>query len=322
MKGPVLAANEPLPLSMPSDWAMVSQLYKLNDGVSVSCLNGRPTSSLQLDDISRPGFGIAIVLEGAGAMALEGGLPLTLESGTVILYSIAQPIKGWDDFRGGQSVRIVDIRFTPAGLASICGLPPPKLTGKFLRDCSAPDQNAFLGSLPANRELMRLAADILRQTSSNMAGESHHLYLRAKSMESLALTFQHLDSHKPEPIFLAPFDRRRIREAYNCIQSEYHEHLTVKQLSKRAGLNEKRLQAGFAALYGQSVHACLKHTRIHAAASLLEQGLDVTTTADSVGFSSLSHFIKVFKQHWGVTPTIWARSTANLSRVNCQSALD
>ncbi|MGO1501572.1 MAG: helix-turn-helix transcriptional regulator [Marinobacter sp.] len=310
MKCSASAASESELLAMPPDWAKISQLHRLRDGVSISCLNGRPASSLHLDDISRPGFGIAIVLEGNGAMALEGGSPLTMEPGTAILYSIAQPIKGWDDFHGQQTFRIVDIRFTPESLTSLCGHPPPNLARKFLRDCSVPGQNAFLGSIAAGQELTRLAADILCHQSHNISAGSHQLYLQAKSMESLALTFRHLENDQPRPGLPPPFDRPRIREAYNYIHREYCENLTVKRLSEYTGLNEKRLQAGFVALYGQSVHTCLKHTRMQAAANLLEQGSDVTTTADAVGFSSLSHFIKAFKQHWGATPTAWAKSTA------------
>ncbi|MBB5320967.1 helix-turn-helix transcriptional regulator [Marinobacter oulmenensis] len=308
MDCPASAPRNPMSLSMPPDWALISQLHSVSDGVSIGCLDGRPTSNWQLDGISRPGFGIAIVLEGAGAMALDGGPPLNIEAGTAILYSTAQPIRGWDDFRGGHATRIVDIRFTPEGLASLCGHRPPELTGKLLRDCSVPCQNAYLGSLPASREMKRLAADILRHPPTSAAGLSSLLFLQAKAMESLALALRHLDTRRREPALPAPFDRTRVQHAYEYIQRNYEQGLTVKVLSEQVGISEKRLQAGFAALYGQSVHSCLRQTRMETAASLLERGWGVTEVADAVGFASLSHFIKAFKQHWGATPKAWIRT--------------
>ncbi len=308
MDCPASAPRNPMSLSMPSDWALISQLHSVSDGVSIGCLDGRPTSNWQLDGISRPGFGIAIVLEGAGAMALDGGPPLNIEAGTAILYSTAQPIRGWDDFRGGHATRIVDIRFTPEGLASLCGHPPPELTGKLLRDCSVPCQNAYLGSLPASREMKRLAADILQYPTNSTSELSSLLFLQAKAMESLALTLRHLDTRRRHPTMPAPYDRSRVQQAYEYILQNYEQDLTVKVLSEQAGISEKRLQAGFTALYGQTIHACLRQTRMEIAASLMEQGWSVTEVADAVGFSSLSHFIKAFKRHWGATPKAWISS--------------
>ena len=309
MDCPASAAINPISLSMPADWALISQLHEVSDGVSICCFDGRPTSDWQLADISRPSFGITIVLEGAGAMALDGGPPLDIEPGTAILYSTSRPIRGWDEFRGGQSIRIVDIRFTPEGLASLCGHQLPELTGKLLRDCSVPIQKAYLGSLPASSEMKRLAADILRHPPNSATGLSSLLFLQAKAMESLALALRHMDRRK-EPSLPVPFDRGRIQHAHDYIQQNFAQNLTVKALSEKAGISEKRLQAGFVALYGQSVHSCLRQTRMETAASLLERGWDVTEVADAVGFASLSHFIKVFKRHWGATPKAWVRTAS------------
>lgn len=84
----------------------------------------------------------------------------------------------------------------------------------------------------------------------------------------------------------------------------------MRQLAQSVGLSEKRLQAGFLSLYGQSVHACLLGARMDAAEGLLKRGCSVTDAAYSVGFASLSHFIKAFKAHRGDTPGNWLRGRA------------
>jgi len=131
------------------------------------------------------------------------------------------------------------------------------------------------------------------------------LYLQGKANEALALTLKHVnDGRRALP---QPADRRRLAEAYHRIQRHYAQCNTVRQLAQCVGLSEKRLQAGFLSLYGKSVHACLLEARMDAAESLLKRGGSVTDTAYSVGFASLSHFIKAFKAHRGVTPGHWLK---------------
>lgn len=91
------------------------------------------------------------------------------------------------------------------------------------------------------------------------------------------------------------------------LENAYSENWNVEALAQAVGLNEKRLQAGFQALFGCSVHECLTRIRLDAALAMLTHGFSVTHTAQSVGFSTSSHSSKTFSQHIGVPPKRWAK---------------
>jgi len=291
---------------MPEDWVGIRTFHQVADGISVGCLNGRPDSDWRVSGLAQPSFGVAVILEGECHMAFEGGAPLTIKPGMAILHSTHNPVQGWDDFKGQRSIRAVDIRFSPRALEQLCGQSLPQLRGQLLQDCSVPGHDAFLGSVPAWSSLSRVAADILRFPRQNALTSG--LFLQAKAVEALALTLQKLGSEKNEQALPAPADRRRIQEVHAWLQHNFALPLTIRQLAQHAGLSEKRLQSGFAALYGQTVHACVHQTRMEAAADLLRKGCSVTDTAGHVGLSSLSHFIKSFRDYWGQTPKAWLKS--------------
>lgn len=99
-----------------------------------------------------------------------------------------------------------------------------------------------------------------------------------------------------------PADRALLNEARLMLEKSYGEEWTVQSLSRQIGLNEKRLQSGFHALFGCSVHACLTRIRLDAAVAMLKRGASVTETAASCGFGNLSHFSRIFRHHTGVSP--------------------
>lgn len=312
MKPSVISCSEPvyssetLSNTMPEDWIGIRTFHQVADGMTIGCLNGRPSSDWSMSGLAQPSFGVAVVLEGECHMAFDGGAPLAIKPGMAILHSTRRQIRGWDDFKGRRSIRVVDIRFTPQALTQLCGKPLPELRGKLLQDCSVPGHDAFLGTLPVWNSLSRVATDILKcpQCDPTISG----LYLQAKAIEALALTLHQLECGRQDAHLPAPADRRRIQDVYAWIQQNFFMPMTIRHLAQQAGLSEKRLQSGFSMLYGQTVHGCVHQTRMEAAANILRQGCSVTEAADQVGLASLSHFIKSFKDYWGVTPKQWLKN--------------
>ena len=107
---------------------------------------------------------------------------------------------------------------------------------------------------------------------------------------------------RQEAALPVPGDRRRLFEAREMLEASYAQDWKVSSLARAVGLNENRLQTGFQALFGVSVHACLIRIRIDAAVRMLMGGASVTDTAYAVGFSHLSHFSRTFRNHTGVSP--------------------
>ena len=289
---------------MPPDWREIRTVHPLPGDISIGCFDGRPDSDWAASGMAQSSVGVAVVLDGCFGLGFDGGAAMQVGPGSVILHATGEPAPGWDDFKGRRAIRSVDIRFSGEAVRALWqrtlqGAP----VGLFSMDGSVPGRGAQLAALPLWSGLERVAHEILAW--SRERGDIASLYLQGKAHEALALTLKHLA--RPGGDLPAPADRRRLAEAYRRIQRDYADCRTVRQLAESVGLSEKRLQAGFMALYGRSVHACLLQARMDAAASLLARGCSVTETGYRIGFASLSHFIKAFKAHHGATPKAWLR---------------
>ena len=68
-------------------------------------------------------------------------------------------------------------------------------------------------------------------------------------------------------------------------------------------MNECYLKKGFKALVGKTIHEYQQEIRISRAKILLrEQGKTVTEVANTLGYSSISHFSTAFKRVTGLKP--------------------
>lgn len=77
---------------------------------------------------------------------------------------------------------------------------------------------------------------------------------------------------------------------------------SIRQLSKRFGISEKRLKKDFKDLYNTTIYAYVVRQRMEHAILLLNGDCNVNELAASSGYQSVSHFIKVFKSHFKYTP--------------------
>jgi AraC-like DNA-binding protein len=288
---------------MPDDWRAIHTSHALHDGVSIGCYNGTPRSEWACADTSTPGFGIAVILAGRFRFGFDEGRPMEVGPGSVIVHSTDTPLTGWDEFPGGEATRAVDVRFADTELRHLWqGIASAAPRGVFSADSSVRERDAYLMTVPLWNTLAGIAEDLLEwaPVRDNVAS----VYLRAKAWEAAAVTLRHLGGRR-DGVLPYPGDRRRLIDAFSLIQSAFAESLSVARIAQSAGISEQRLQAGFLALYGMTVHACLHRTRMEAAERLLSNGCPVTQTAFDVGFSSISHFIKAFKAHSGLTPSGW-----------------
>lgn len=312
---PRLAPDRAAPLTaqdllrlLPPDWLEIRTQHELPGGISIGCLDGRPQSDWAASGAAESSVGVAIVLDGQFGLGFEGGAALRVQPGSVILHGTAEPVPGWDEFKGRRAIRAVDIRFSSDAVRALWWRTLRQVpSAAFAADGSVPARDAQLAVLPLWPGLARVASEILAWNQDR--GEIAALYLQGKAQEALALTLAHLAGRGAADL-PPPADRKRLAEAHRRIQRDYADCGSVRQLAQAVGLSEKRLQAGFMSLYGQSVHGCLLQARMDAAARLLRRGCSVTETAYSIGFSSLSHFIKAFKAHRGATPTAWLRGAA------------
>ncbi|MEO7310429.1 MAG: ATP-binding protein [Chitinophagaceae bacterium] len=84
--------------------------------------------------------------------------------------------------------------------------------------------------------------------------------------------------------------------------------LGVEHLCKTMGMSRSTLNRKLKSLLDISTNDLIRQYRLQKASRLLSSGLDISTVAYQVGFSSLSYFGQCFKEQYGITPSVYISS--------------
>ena len=89
------------------------------------------------------------------------------------------------------------------------------------------------------------------------------------------------------------------------ITNNLTENLTINTLERISGLGPVKLQKGFNYLFDKSVNLFITEKRLEKAAELLEESeLNISEVVYHIGFSSRSYFSKIFKERYGISPSV------------------
>lgn len=95
----------------------------------------------------------------------------------------------------------------------------------------------------------------------------------------------------------------RVEAARALMESDYGAPHTLFSLSRFTGMSAFHFSRIFREFTGRPPHAYLLKVRLAMAAEQLRDGVGVTETCFSSGFSNLSHFIRLFRRTFGVSPS-------------------
>jgi len=151
--------------------------------------------------------------------------------------------------------------------------------------------------LPAASRPVRLLQDIWEQANDGRITEpftaSSFVYQFVSELCRFAATPHGEREHWPE----------KVRLAARYIDANYHNMISLDQLSDALGLSKYHLLRTFAAAVGQTPSEYLNRVRTEQAMRLLRQtDLSIERIAERVGYSGGSYFIKVFRRMTGLTP--------------------
>ncbi len=98
-------------------------------------------------------------------------------------------------------------------------------------------------------------------------------------------------------------NKQDIISKINSYMKKNYQDVTLTKLARECSLNYSYLSSIFKDLYGESFRNYLLKFRINKSISLLrESDMDISTIAQSVGFATSSHYIKMFKRMKNVSP--------------------
>jgi AraC family transcriptional regulator len=96
---------------------------------------------------------------------------------------------------------------------------------------------------------------------------------------------------------------RRVDAARERIETDYAGQHTLASLARFVAMSPFHFARVFRELAGVPPHRLLQRVRLEQAARRLRDGMSVTDTCFDVGFSNLSHFIRLFRRAHGVSPS-------------------
>ena len=112
------------------------------------------------------------------------------------------------------------------------------------------------------------------------------------------------DSKGPK-IKLSHADIQKIRQVHDLILNNLEtDPPHLKELALQMGTNEFKLKYGFKELYGTTVFRFLIQERLRRAKTMIQYtSKSLKTIAHMVGFKSIPHFSRAFKEKYGRTPS-------------------
>lgn len=95
-----------------------------------------------------------------------------------------------------------------------------------------------------------------------------------------------------------------LRKAIALLNDNISDPWTIKILAQKVGLSERRLKSEFRKHYHIGPYGFLQKLRLdHSKELLMAKKISVTEAALQVGYSNSSHFSKLFKRQFGVSPS-------------------
>lgn len=139
-------------------------------------------------------------------------------------------------------------------------------------------------------------------------GPLKRMYFESKALElithSLAQLVPFPADLQRKPPFLPPHEIEKVHLAGELVKFNLQNPPTLLDIAKTVGIPHSKLNVYFRKFYGTTIFNHLREARLVKAKSLLnEGGMNVTEAAYEVGYSSLSHFCKTFREYHGILPS-------------------
>jgi AraC-like DNA-binding protein len=245
---------------------------------------------------------IFVPTAGEGVFAMgEGRVPFS--PGDVLIVD-SMKFHGLVEFKGRIRHAVV-VRFLPHFVLS---LGSASIDAVFL----SPFCSSKTGVVPVMRgtdqpagDLHAALANLVRCYQTNTGGALLLAGCKAHLLQVLHLLAgrfaQTVESH--EVGFVSEQQVRLLSRLHDYLQAHYAEKLPVSAVASLANMCESRFMRYFKRVTGETFVAHLTRLRIERAAQLLkETDLSIAQVANAVGFSDQSHFDRVFRRHFQVTP--------------------
>lgn len=185
----------------------------------------------------------------------------------------------------------------------------PTLQGKFFDTLHPLLQKDYL-VIHFSLQHKILVEDLLQQIvkEAQERNSTYEVYIQTLIMQLLIFSSRHIEEHSVESLdYLNPM-HERISEVVRYINSHYQKDFSLQYLADKFYISPYYLSHAFKEVTGFTFVEYLNSVRIKEAKKLLEEtNLKVYFIADRVGYGSITHFGRVFKEITGHAPLYYRK---------------
>lgn len=160
---------------------------------------------------------------------------------------------------------------------------------------------SFLYFESMNMEVLHILKNII---AINMNDDLSKFLVQIKVQELLYHLFHKLSQREnTSQKAVNNADAEKLLVARSNILANISEPPSIPSLAAKVGMSETKLKQLFKQTFGDTIYSYYQKIRMEEAAFLLKQsGYSVSEVGYQLGFSNLSHFSRLFKRHYEMTP--------------------
>jgi len=231
---------------------------------------------------------------------------LTAREGNGSLLYFGSGCRYGINFSAGPPVSSVSLLFHPDLIKRRVTVDPEKLLERLRGEVTDTRDYPHLIVWPGDGTLQAVAVQIMAlDMNSGVSGilaEGLGWQLFARAMTLLGRD----TTAEERAVRLRAEDIEQLGGIRELLESDFTSHHTLQSLSRRAGINRRKLTEGFRSLFGTSVGDYILNRRIQQACLLLRDGASVGDVAECVGYKDQGSFSRAFKRVVGVRPRDFA----------------
>ncbi|RAJ80098.1 AraC-like DNA-binding protein [Chitinophaga dinghuensis] len=139
-------------------------------------------------------------------------------------------------------------------------------------------------------------------------GSLRSMYIDARMMDIMTEVLSIAEGSSKREVPLTDEETGRILEIRKLLGENLHKHYRIKDLSRMVFINEYKLKRGFQQVVGASIFDYQLNRRMQEALTHLSNSeMSLEEIAEATGYQYLSSFISAFRQHFGVTPSVFRK---------------
>ncbi len=132
------------------------------------------------------------------------------------------------------------------------------------------------------------------------------LFYKGYAIRLVALVIERLNGFYKQDVKLKYDDVIRVIDAVKKLEQDIKSPLMpLEELAKNCFMSQSKFTNMFRAMYGKNYLQFFQEHRIKKAAGLLLSGWDIMDAAKAAGFVNQSHFTRIFREYFQMTPKLY-----------------